>query len=417
VLAIPPVVWRNTWLLAGTQAFVGVGNQMVPALGAIMMLQLLGTPTWAGLATATLGVCRLLVAYPAGYVADAYGRRASLLTGLVLSLIGSLLLGLAMAGNSFPAFVGGLGLFGLGVGIGQQLRLAAADMYPPARRAQGLGYVLTGALVGALGGPLLVSLAQLWAPPLGQDPLTLAWLLVPAIILPGIALVRLIRPDPRQIAAALDSYYPGHVDPLTPPSDAPRSTLRGLLRRYPPRVACLTSFAVHGNMSLIMAMTSLALAHHGYALPAISVAVAIHVVGMYGLSLPLGRLADRVGRRNVLLAATVVAGVGSTLVAAPSAYWVVTAGTFLVGLGWSGMNVAVAALLADTVPPLERGRAIGVTDAVSALSSIVLPLLAGPLVALAGIASLAPVSWGLLAAPFLFLLRLQEPSPGRYGPK
>ena len=72
--AIPAVVWRNTWLLAGTQAVVGVGNQMVPALGAIMVLQLLGTPAWAGLATATLGVCRLLVAYPAGYLADAYGR-------------------------------------------------------------------------------------------------------------------------------------------------------------------------------------------------------------------------------------------------------------------------------------------------------------------------------------------------------
>src|SRR5262245_28943731 len=34
---IPAVIKRNTLLLASAQAFVGVGNQMVPTLGAIMV--------------------------------------------------------------------------------------------------------------------------------------------------------------------------------------------------------------------------------------------------------------------------------------------------------------------------------------------------------------------------------------------
>ena len=68
-----------------------------------------------------------------------------------------------------------------------------------------------------------------------------------------------------------------------------------LLGHYPVRVALSTSFALQGTMAMVMAMTSLALAHHGYALPAVSLAVAIHVVGMYGLSLPLGYLTDRLG--------------------------------------------------------------------------------------------------------------------------
>jgi len=63
---IPPAIKRNTLLLAVTQAFVGVGNQMVPALGAMIVLQLLGSPALAGIATGTLGGCRFLVAYPIG---------------------------------------------------------------------------------------------------------------------------------------------------------------------------------------------------------------------------------------------------------------------------------------------------------------------------------------------------------------
>jgi len=78
------------------------------------------------------------------------------------------------------------------------------------------------------------------------------------------------------------------------------------------------------------------------------------------------------------------------------------------------MNVAVVALLADTTHPRERGRAIGVNDTVSGVAAIILPLVAGPLVALFGLASLAVVSVCLLTMPFVLLLRLHETSPGCY---
>jgi MFS family permease len=143
--------------------------------------------------------------------------------------------------------------------------------------------------------------------------------------------------------------------------------------------------------------------------------VAMHVIGMFGLSLLLGHLADRLGRRHVMLGGTVAAGAGSVCVSLSSAYWVITAGTFLVGLGWSCMNIAVVALFADTTPPQERGRVLGVNDALTATASIGLPLLAGPLVALAGLESLAVASVALLLVPLLLLLGLHEPSPGTYG--
>jgi MFS family permease len=415
--AIPPLVRRNTLFLAAAQACVGIGNQMTPTLGALMVIHLLGSATFAGAASGIMGGCRLISSYPTGQITDVHGRKAGLFLGLGLSMVGSVTIGLAMMRESAALFFLGLVVFGVGVGAVQQLRLAAADMYPPSRRAEGLGYVLTGSLVGAFGGPLLISTAQATAPGLGLAPEALAWLLVPLVLLPTAALVFLVRPDPKEIAAHLHRYYPGYRPPeraraAGPP---PPVSVREYLRDYPKQVAFVTSFALFGNMSMMMAMNAVALAHHGHGLPAISLSVALHIIGMFGFSLPLGRLADAVGRRNVMLLGLGLAGLGGALVPTSPHYWVVTLGTFLVGLGWSCGNVAVVALLADTTPPLARGRAIGLNDTCSGAASITLPLLAGPLVEVVGLPALAGVSAALMIVPLLMLLRLREPAPGRYA--
>lgn len=43
---------------------------------------------------------------------------------------------------------------------------------------------------------------------LGLNEIALAWLLVPALILPGFLLVRSIQPDPKQMALEPARYYP-----------------------------------------------------------------------------------------------------------------------------------------------------------------------------------------------------------------
>ncbi len=388
---------------------------MMPTLGALMVVHLTGTEALAGAATAILGGCRLLSAYPTGYVTDAYGRKAGLFLGLLLCFLGSLVIGLAMIGLSAATFFLGVVVFGLGVGAVQQLRLAAADMYPPHRRAEGLGYVLTGSLIGAMGGPVLISIAQGNASRLGIDPSALAWLLVPVLLLPTAGLVFLVRPDPKEIAAHLERYYPGLTRRPTPRAAQASGSLISFLRYYPRLVAFVTSTAVYGNMTTMMAMNAIALSHHGHGLPAISLSVAIHITGMFGLSLPLGRLADRVGRRNVMLLGIVNAAIGGCLVALAAEYWVVTLGTFLAGFGWSCNNVASVALIADTTGPAERGRAVGTNDTLNGMASISLPLLAGPLITIAGLGSLAVLSVGLMVVPLVLLLRLRETSPGRYA--
>src|SRR5687767_11723966 len=85
-LRIPGFIKRNTLYLAAAQACVGVGNQMVPTLGALMVVHLVGSTALAGAATGIMGGCRLLAAYPAGYVTDVYGRKAALVLGLLVAM-------------------------------------------------------------------------------------------------------------------------------------------------------------------------------------------------------------------------------------------------------------------------------------------------------------------------------------------
>ncbi len=215
-----------------------------------MIERLLGSLALAGLGTSLLYVARLLIAYPIGWVVDTYGGRAGLLLGLVLRLLGSVGVGLAMVLTSFPLFIAGLLVFGLVVGADQQLRTAAADMYLPERRAEGLGYVLTGSLLGALGGPVLVGAAQTGAGAVGLDPSALAWLLVPVVVVPSMALVFLIQPDPKTTAANLTRFYPGYRPPSPDQQHlvlAHGTGLRAWLVHHPLCVGFLAMFAAHAN--------------------------------------------------------------------------------------------------------------------------------------------------------------------------
>src|SRR4051794_9781309 len=75
---IPGFIKRNTCYLAAAQACVGIGNQMMPTLGALTVVHLTGVVGLAGAATSIIGGCRFLSAYPTGYVTDRYGRKAGL---------------------------------------------------------------------------------------------------------------------------------------------------------------------------------------------------------------------------------------------------------------------------------------------------------------------------------------------------
>jgi len=411
-LGIPPLIARNTLLFALAQALSGSAVQLVPTLGAPMVERLLGSASLAGIGFSVIALSRVLMAYPFGKLADTLGRKPGLVLGFGVGVIGAGLLAYSIAASSFLAFLVGMLLFGAGFAANQQIRVAAADMYPSVRRAEGLGFVLTGSVLGAFGGALLVGAADASSGFFRLEPLALSWALLPLVLLPSAALVLMVRPDPKAIASSLGSFYPGYQPASEAEVGATDQASFLTLLRDPRKLAVfVTSGAAQGQMAMLMALNSLMLSHHGYSLTAISAAVTAHVIGMFGLSIPLGRLADRVGHRPLLMAGLGISAAGAVLLPTTTSYVVVTLAIMLVGLGWSCVNVAGTALLADLSTPEERGRTIGANDTLAAIAGAVFPLLGGFVVAYWGFPYLGALGAIMMLAPVYFLAKTSVAYP------
>ena len=400
---VPTIIKRNMTLFALSQCFTGAGMSFAFGLGPLMVIALTGSSALAGLSVGLIGLSRFLVSYPVGQITDRFGRKPGILLGLTLALTGALITGSSMIVGSFLVLVAGMLVFGMGMNGAQQLRVAATDMFPPNRRAQALGYLALGSLVGLVVSPGVISLAENISRGLGQDPLGLPWFMLPILIVPGMIIVSFVRPDPKVIGMHLEEYYPGYTPPKRSNTvEGAKFQASSLWRDPQLRLAILSNCAGQGNMSIVMVLTSLVLHHHGHSLTAIALAHSFHSAGMFAFTIPLGKLCDRIGREQVMLPGIATSLIGASLVAFTSEWWSVTLGTFLVGLGWAASNVAATALIADRYATHERGRAIGVNESAAGGTAVAMALVTGPLVEYSGLPATGLVAV-LIALPPLTL--------------
>jgi MFS family permease len=82
---------------------------------------------------------------------------------------------------------------------------------------------------------------------------------------------------------------------------------------------------------------------------------------IYGAAgIPLGWLADRSSRRNLILAGVLVWGVGTLACGMAHSFASLFAARIVVGLGEAVLSPAAVSLISDYFPPEKRGRAVGV---------------------------------------------------------
>jgi MFS family permease len=409
-IRIPALIKRNMALFALSQSFTGAGMQFVYGLGPLMIVGVSGSPDLAGLSVALIGLSRFLVSYPMGKITDNYGRKRGILLGLALALFGTLVVGFAQDWRNLWLLIFGILIFGMGMNAAQQMRVGATDMVPQRLRGQALGYIALGTFAGLILSPAVVNLSERLAKASNSDPMALPWLMLPVLIIIGAVLVHYVKPDPKEIGQNLGDYYPGYVEPPHPAGKAANFSTMGLLRHPPTRLAIACNAAGQGNMSIVMVLTSLVLAHHGHSLTAIAWAHLFHSAGMFAFSIPIGKLCDRVGRGKVMYPGVIMTMVGAAMVGLTSGYVAITFGTFLVGLGWAAANVASTAMLADEVETAARGRAIGTNDSFAGGASLVLSLITGPLVAYAGLPAAGIFAALVAAVPLLMALAARSSS-------
>ena len=117
----------------------------------------------------------------------------------------------------------------------------------------------------------------------------------------------------------------------------------------------------------------------------VGLVLSVHIVGMYALSPIVGWLADRLGRRVLILVGAAVL-VGACAVAGTSGHSTVrlTAGLFLLGLGWSATMVAGSTLLSESVTVDVRASAQGLSDTLMGVAGAAAGALSGVVVGVAG---------------------------------
>jgi MFS family permease len=397
-------VRRNAFLLALGLVFQSGMIQLAVALGTVTIVAVTGVTSILGLGPAVFLIAGALAVGPAGRLSDKVGRMPVIRGGYVLGIAGPAVTAGGCAWGQGVLVFAGLGLCGAAQSIVLLSRAAAAEMFPPERRARGMSIVLFAVVSGAIWGPLVFGPMFSGRQYTAHD-LTVPWLAAGLFTTVGLLVSFAVRRDPKELSRA---YTSAAV------SDAAAEPLARILRRpgvAPAMVGAVSSFAV---MAGIMNLAGYVAVGHGHAHGDIFTIISLHIVGMYGLVLVVGDLIDRIGRRRSIVIGLSVIALSNAGLAWFSSIAGMSLCLFGLGLGWCLAYIAATTQLVDLAAPAERGRLVGFSDLLSSFTAAALALGGGVLyTGGGGSVPLAGAAAGLtaLAAAWVAGSRTALPAP------
>ena len=379
----------------------------VATLAAPQMTGYAGSSGWPS-ATAVAGT-----AIAAGLLSSVMARRDRR-TGLVLGIGiavagGALAVGAVVAGSILLLLIASVAV-GFGNAAMNLTRYAAADLFPPERKAGALGLVVWGSTIGAVLGPNLVGPAGAIAPLIGLSALAGGFAMALVFLVAALVVALLGPSAPSQ--PHLDEPKRMAGERATPS----RRLLADLLRRPQGRTALVALVTSQLVMTLIMTMTPFHLHAMGHGLETVGFVISAHAFGMFAFSPLSGRLTDRFGANAMVLTGfAVLAAAGLMAAVFPGGGGVGLAiPLFLLGVGWNLGFVAGSSLLASEAPMGDRARLQGASDAVVWTVAALASLGSGLVVAAASYAVLAIVGAAvavLLAVVVALDARTARPVP------
>lgn len=348
-----------------------------------------------GLAVAAYGLARFASAMPAGTLSDRFGRRHALAIGGLLSTVGNIWCALA---HNYPEFI--VARFVAGLGGGMVLttgQVVLADITKPERRARTISIYqatfLFSVWIGPFPGGILAEQVNLAAP---------FWACGIASLLASIVAWYFVPETRGWFGESLSaSGRAAHGSMF--------SQMRQLVRQTGFLLVSLISFmqavARTGGLFSVIPL----LATDRLKLSVSSVGLAMMISGMAGFiaTYPAGWLADRYGRKMVIVPATLITATSMVLFGWSSSFTFFLVACTVWSTASSIGGSAPAAYAADCAPPGMNAAAISafrmIADAGYVIGPIALGILADkygpvlPLDATAAVMAIVAVAFALFA--------------------
>jgi MFS family permease len=386
-------VRRNAFLLAGGLVCNSGMFQLAAALSSLTLVAVTGITGILGLGPAIFLASGAIAVGPAGRLMDRVGRMPVIRGGFAFGALGC---GIVAGGCALPsaaAVAVGLSVLGGAGAVIQLTRAAAAEMFPPERRARGMSFVLFGAVSGAVWGPVVFG--PLFAHrAIDANGLVGPWLVGIPFMVVGYGIMRFVRPDPKDLAA---SYTTERVEPAT------AVPLREILRRPGVPAAVLAVVASFSVMASVMNLAGYVAVGRGYHQGDVFTMISVHILGMYGLILVVGDVVDRFGRRRCLVAGLTLMTISNVALGWLGGVAGMSIALLGLGLGWNLSYVSATTELVALTSPSERGRLVGFTDLTASFTAAALALMGGLVYSASGPLALALAAAALAALPALWL--------------
>jgi MFS family permease len=332
---------RDVWLLFFCQALMNASVVGQVAMGALVGFSLADDKSLATLPLALQMVATMAASIPAGIIFARLGRRAGFLVGAAGSFAGALTFALGIWHADFWLYTLGALPAGIGFGIAQHYRFAAAEVASPAYRPRAISLVMAGGVLSAIFGPELVKHSKDMVEPflfLGTY-LLLALLPVACAVL--LTQVRL---------------------PPAPPRPKVATPIGEIIRRPAFLAAAVTGAIAYGTMNLVMTSTPLEMMACGFGVAASATVIQAHAVAMFAPGFVTGRLIGRWGARPIIAVGALLNALCVGVAVLDETFWHFTVALVLLGVGWNFMFTGATALLGEAHRPEERVRAQTAND-------------------------------------------------------
>lgn len=332
---------RSVYLMFLCQALMQAATVGQTAMSALIGYTLASDKLLATLPMALQMASTMAASIPAGIIFARLGRKPGFILGAICAGLGSLTFAAGIWQGSFALYCLGAVPAGIGFGISQHYRFAAAEVATPEYRPRAISLVMAGGVLSAIFGPELVKGSKDLFGPMLFLGTYLILALLPVVCITLLSFTKL---------------------PPAPPRPRVSTPLGEILRRPAFLSAVVAGAIAYGCMNLMMTATPLEMMLCGFGVSASTTVIQMHAVAMFAPGFVTGRLIARFGARRVILAGAAL-NIGCVIVAAAGeSFSHFGVALVALGLGWNFMFVGATNLLAESYRPEERVRAQAAND-------------------------------------------------------